>query len=63
MINNSEELVKTRRKRIQKGTLVASTNVLRSIKARRLIVKVVYNYLSHSIISEKVCGIRTSFEQ
>jgi len=54
---------KPRRKRILKGTLVASTNSLRSIKARRLIIKVVYSALSYKTISQNACGIRTSILQ
>jgi hypothetical protein len=51
-----------RRKRINTGTLVASTNRFREIKARRLIVKVVYNFRS-GIIKEKIIDVRTKIEQ
>jgi hypothetical protein len=45
------------RPRFFTGILVASTNTLRSIKARRLEVEVHFNS-SHRVISEKVLDIR-----
>lgn len=50
------------RTRISKGTLVTSTNTLRSIKAKRLIVEVIWNFRK-GIISEKVIDIRSSLLQ
>jgi hypothetical protein len=49
------------RKRIQVGMLVASTNNVRSIKAKRLIVEVRYTKHSYNITSESVIGFRKSF--
>lgn len=50
------------RPRISKGTLVASTDKFRSIKARRLIVEVIWNF-GKGIISEKVVDIRHTILQ
>tara|TARA_R110000868_G_scaffold280353_2_gene540482 strand:+ start:1812 stop:1967 length:156 start_codon:yes stop_codon:yes gene_type:complete len=50
------------RRRISKGTLVGSTNPLRKIKARRLIVEVFYNF-RHGIVKEKTIDVRKSIEQ
>jgi hypothetical protein len=50
------------RRRIQKGTLVASTNPLRKIKAKRLVVEVLYNF-RHGIIREKTVSLRETIEQ
>ena len=50
------------RRRIQKGTLVGSTNPLRKIKARRLVVEVLYNF-RHGIIREKTIEIRQTINQ
>lgn len=50
------------RRRIYKGTLVASTNPLRRILSKRLIVEVLYNF-RHGIVIEKVIDVRTSIEQ
>ena len=51
------------RPRILKGTLVASTDVRKSIVSKRLIVKVVYSALNYKIKSQQVGGIRTSYEE
>lgn len=51
------------RPRIIKGTLVASTNLRKSIVSKRLVVKIVYSALSYKVLSQQVGGIRTSFEQ
>jgi hypothetical protein len=45
------------RTRIKKGTLVASTTKLESIKCKRLIIEVVYT-TSYKIKTKKVKGIR-----
>ena len=50
------------RRRIQKGTLVGSTNPLRKIKAKRLVVEVLYNF-RHGIIREKTVSLRETIEQ
>ena len=50
------------RRRIQKGTLVGSTNPLRKIKSKRLVVEVLYNF-RHVIIREKTIEIRQTINQ
>jgi len=45
------------RRRIYKGTLVGSTNPLRKIKAKRLIVEVLYNF-RYGIVTEKTIDVR-----
>jgi hypothetical protein len=50
------------RRRIQKGTLVGSTNPLNRIKARRLIVEVLYNF-RHGVVKERTLGVRETIEQ
>ena len=45
------------RTRIKKGTLVASTTKIESIKCKRLIIEVIYTS-SFKIKSKKVKGIR-----
>lgn len=50
------------RRRITKGTLVASTNKLRNIKARRLIVEVLYNF-RNGIVRERTMDVRERIEQ
>jgi len=51
------------RRRILKGTLVASTNVHKSIISKRLIVKVIYSALNYKVLSQQVGEVRTSYEQ
>lgn len=51
------------RPRIIKGTLVASTDIRKSIVSKRLIIKVVYSAFNYKVLSQQVGGIRTSFEQ
>lgn len=51
------------RPRILKGTLVASTNLRKSIISKRLVVKIVYSALSYKVLSQKIGDIRTSYEQ
>lgn len=48
--------------RINKGTLVASTNSYRHILSRRLIIEVIYNF-RHGIVKERTIDIRKSIEQ
>lgn len=50
------------RRRIQRGTLVGSTNKHRAIKAKRLVVEVLYNF-RHGIVKEKTIDIRYTIEQ
>lgn len=50
------------RPRVNKGTLVGSTEKFRAIKAKRLIIEVTYNFRK-GIIREKVIDIRQTIEQ
>jgi hypothetical protein len=50
------------RQRVNKGILVASTNKVRAIKAKRLIVEVIWNF-TKGIISEKTIDIRQTLSQ
>jgi hypothetical protein len=50
------------RRRINKGTLVFSTNPLRRIFSKRLIVEVLYNF-RHEIVKERTIDIRQNIEQ
>jgi hypothetical protein len=50
------------RPRIARGTLVGSTNPLNRIKARRLIVEVLYNF-RHGVVKERIIDIRERIEQ
>jgi hypothetical protein len=50
------------RPRIAKGTLVGSTNPLRKIKARRLVVEVLYNF-RNGIVRERTVEIRQTINQ
>jgi hypothetical protein len=50
------------RRRIYKGTLVGSTNPLRKIKAKRLVVEVLYNF-RYGIVKEKIINTRETIEQ
>lgn len=50
------------RPRIARGTLVGSTNPLNRIKARRLIVEVLYNF-RHGVVREKVVDVRETIQQ
>ena len=50
------------RKRMSIGTLVASTNPLRHIQAKRLVKHVVYK-TNYKIISEHIMGTRSSILQ
>jgi hypothetical protein len=50
------------RRRIKKGVLVASTDRLRYIKSKRLIVEVIYNF-RYGIISERTIDIRQTINQ
>jgi hypothetical protein len=50
------------RPRIFKGTLVTSTNNLKAIKAKRLIVEVLYNF-RNGVVKERTLGVRQKKEQ
>jgi hypothetical protein len=50
------------RRRILKGTLVASTNNFTAIKARRLIVEVLYNF-RNGVVRERVVDVRETIQQ
>jgi hypothetical protein len=50
------------RPRIFKGTLVTSTNNLKAIKAKRLIVEVLYNF-RNGVVKEKIIDVRKTIEQ
>ena len=50
------------RARVSRGTLVASTDRFRGIKAKRLIVEVIYNF-RNGIIRENVIDIRQTINQ
>lgn len=50
------------RPRIARGTLVGSTNPLNRIKARRLIVEVLYNFRT-GVVRERTVGVRQTIEQ
>jgi hypothetical protein len=50
------------RPRVNKGTLVGSTNPLRRIKAKRLIIEVIYNFRT-GIIREKTIDVRQTINQ
>ena len=50
------------RRRIYKGTLVGSTNRFTQIKARRLVVRVLYNF-RYGIVKEEIIDVRHTIEQ
>lgn len=50
------------RRRINKGILVGSTNPLRKIKAKRLVVEVLYNF-RYGIVKENTIEIRQTINQ
>ena len=50
------------RPRIARGTLVGSTNPLNRIKARRLIVEVLYNF-RNGVVKERIVDVRERIEQ
>jgi hypothetical protein len=47
---------------VYKGTLVGSTDRFKAIKARRLIIEVLYNFRK-GIIREKIINTRQTIEQ
>jgi hypothetical protein len=50
------------RPRIARGTLVGSTNPLNRIKARRMIIEVLYNFRT-GVVKERKVGVRETIEQ
>lgn len=50
------------RARVSRGTLVGSTNPLRRIKAKRLIIEVIYNFRT-GIVREKTIDVRQTINQ
>ena len=50
------------RRRISKGTLVASTNRFTAIRAKRLIVEVLYNF-RHGVVRERIIDVREKIDQ
>lgn len=50
------------RPRIARGTLVASTNSLNRIKAKRMIIEVLYNFRT-GVVKERTLGVRDKIEQ
>jgi hypothetical protein len=50
------------RPRVNKGILVGSTNPLRRIKAKRLIIEVIYNFRT-GIVREKTIDVRQTINQ
>lgn len=50
------------RPRVNKGTLVASTDRFKSIKAKRLIIEVIYNF-RNGIIRERTIDVRQTINQ
>ena len=50
------------RPRINKGTLVGSTDRFKAIKAKRLIVEVIYNF-RNGVVRERTIDIRKSINQ
>ena len=50
------------RPRINKGTLVGSTDRFKAIKAKRLIVEVIYNF-RNGIIRERTIDVRQTLNQ
>lgn len=50
------------RRRIYKGTLVGSTDTFKAIKAKRLIIEVLYNF-RHGIVKQKTIDIRETLEK
>lgn len=50
------------RPRVNKGTLVASTNPHRRILSKRLIIEVIYNF-RNGIVREKTIDVRQTINQ
>ena len=49
------------RTRISRGTLVASTNKFNAIRARRLVVEVLYNF-KYEVVKERVINVRENIQ-
>lgn len=51
------------KKRLKKGTLVASTNPEKNILSKRLVINVYYTELTHRIKHQEVTSIRVNWKQ
>jgi hypothetical protein len=50
------------RPRITRGTFVGSTNRFKAIKAKRMIIEVLYNF-RHGVVKERIIDVRERLEQ
>jgi hypothetical protein len=50
------------RPRITRGTFVGSTNKFKAIKAKRMIIEVLYNF-RNGVVKEKLENVRETLEQ
>ena len=50
------------RARISRGTLVASTNKFNAIKAKRMIIEVLYNF-RYGVVKERIINVRENIQQ
>lgn len=50
------------RPRITRGTFVGSTNKFKAIKAKRMIIEVLYNFRT-GVVKERNVGVRDRIEQ
>jgi hypothetical protein len=50
------------RPRITRGTFVGSTNRFKAIKAKRMIIEVLYNF-RHGVVKERIINVRERLEQ
>jgi hypothetical protein len=50
------------RPRLRRGTFVGSTDKFKAIKAKRMIIEVLYNFKT-GVVKEKVVNVRETLEQ
>jgi hypothetical protein len=50
------------RPRITRGTFVGSTNKFKAIKAKRMIIEVLYNF-RNGVVKERIVDVRKTIEQ
>jgi hypothetical protein len=50
------------RPRLKRGTFVGSTNKFKAIKARRMIIEVLYNF-RNGVVKERIIDVRERLEQ
>jgi hypothetical protein len=50
------------RPRITRGTFVGSTNKFKAIKAKRMIIEVLYNF-RNGVVKERIINVRERLEQ